>query len=52
MSKYFDKDFFKFFLRFAAILSLSIIIIIAARLYQDREVSSVNVGSAISSFLD
>ncbi len=40
MSQYFDKDFFKFFLRFAAIVSLSLIIILAARMYQDRQYTS------------
>jgi predicted ferric reductase len=34
MSKYFDKDFFKFFLGFAAIISLSLIMIVAVRMYQ------------------
>ena len=36
MSQYFDKDFFKFFLGFIAIISLSLIIILAARSYEDK----------------
>jgi hypothetical protein len=36
MSKYFDKDFFKFFMGFVAILSTSIIILLASRLYQEQ----------------
>jgi hypothetical protein len=36
MTKYFDQDFFKFFLRFAAILSTSIVIILVARSYQNK----------------
>lgn len=47
MSDYFDKDFFKFFLRFAAILSISIIIIIAARLYQTRLAEGGNTTSVV-----
>lgn len=44
MTKYFDKDFFKFFLGFAAIISVSLMIIIAARLYEERSNSqSANV---------
>jgi len=33
---YFDKDFFKFFLGFAAIITFSLVVIIAARLYQEN----------------
>lgn len=52
MSKYFDKDFFKFFLRFAAILSISIIMIIAARLYQtQREIGAENTSAVINSIV-
>jgi len=47
MSQYFDKDFFKFFLRFAAILSVSIIIIIAARLYQTQSSLAEDNTSAV-----
>ncbi len=35
MSKYFDHDFFKFFLGFIAIISFSLIIIFGARFYDD-----------------
>ena len=52
MSKYFDKDFFKFFLRFAAILSISIVMIIAARLYQNRATaSSDNTSSVVKAII-
>lgn len=52
MAKYFDKDFFKFFLRFAAILSVSIIMIIAARLYQTQAFDNAeNTSTAIKSIL-
>lgn len=33
MTKYFDEDFFKFLLGFIAIVSISLIIIIASRMY-------------------
>ncbi len=46
MSKYFDRDFFRFFLRFAAILSISLIMIIAARLYQSRTENTASTESA------
>ena len=36
MSQYFDKDFFKFLLGFMAIILLSIVIIIATRLYESN----------------
>lgn len=49
MSKYFDKDFFKFFLGFAAIISTSIIIILAARVYEQGGVSSDSSASVIKS---
>jgi hypothetical protein len=34
MSKYFDKDFFKFFLGFVAIVSISLMFILATKLYE------------------
>ncbi len=34
MSEYFDKDFLKFFLGFVSIISISLIIILGARVYQ------------------
>ena len=37
MSKYFDKDFFKFFWGFLAIIIFSLILIIVGKLYQDKE---------------
>lgn len=36
MSKYFDKDFFKFSIGFATIISISLIIILATRIYQEQ----------------
>lgn len=35
MSKYFDKDFFKFTMVFATIVSISLVIIVATRMYQN-----------------
>jgi hypothetical protein len=46
MTKYFDQDFFKFFLRFAAILSTSIVIILVARSYQNKSEPPKNSGQA------
>jgi hypothetical protein len=46
MKKYFDQDFFKFFLRFAAILSTSIVIILVARSYQNKPEPPQNSGQA------
>lgn len=34
MASYFDKDFFKFFLGFTAIICSSLIILLATRMYQ------------------
>lgn len=45
MSKYFDKDFLKFFLGFVAIIAFSLILIIVSKLYQDR--SGKNTANAI-----
>ncbi len=36
MLKYFDKDFLKFFLGFAAIISVSLMIIVVTRVFQER----------------
>lgn len=47
MSQYFDRDFFKFFLGFAAIISVSLLIIIAARVYQERGEMQANVIKAV-----
>ncbi len=50
MSKYFDKDFFRFFLGFAAIVSVSLMIIVATRMYQERSASqTANVIDAAGS---
>lgn len=51
MTKYFDKDFWKFFLGFISILSTSIIIILASRLYQANEdmTEDTQSGNVISS---
>jgi len=35
MLNYFDKDFFKFFLGFLAIISISLVVIFATKLYQE-----------------
>ncbi len=47
MLKYFDKDFFKFTFGFLALVSLSLIIIIATRYYADSMSQEANVSSAI-----
>ena len=36
MSKYFDKNFFKFLSGFVAIIAFSLIVILVARAYQDK----------------
>lgn len=36
MSKYFDKDFFRFFWGFIAIIAFSMILIMAGRFYEER----------------
>lgn len=35
MSQYFDKDFFRFSLGFLAIVSVSLVIIVATKLYEE-----------------
>jgi predicted ferric reductase len=35
MTKYFDKDFWRFFMGFVAIICTSLIILLATRLYQN-----------------
>lgn len=37
MSQYFDKDFFRFSLGFLAIVSVSLVIIVATKLYEERD---------------
>jgi len=39
MVKYFDKDFWKFFLAFVTIVSISLVIIIATKLYEESQIS-------------
>jgi hypothetical protein len=43
MSKLFDKDFFKFFLGFATIVSISLMVIIATKLYSEKQSQTANV---------
>ena len=44
MSQYFDKDFFKFFLGFVAIISVSLMVIFATRFYEEKaKVSAANM---------
>ncbi len=43
MSKYFDKDFFKFTLGFLAIVAFSLVLIIVAKYYDDVKSQSANV---------
>ena len=38
MTKYFDKDFFRFFMGFVAIICTSLIILLASKLYQDESI--------------
>ena len=48
MSQYFDKNFIKFFLGFAAIISVSLMIIFATRFYEKKSsASGDNAASAI-----
>ena len=35
MTKYFDKDFWRFFMGFVAIICTSLLILIVSKLYQD-----------------
>jgi hypothetical protein len=51
MTKYFDKDFWRFFMGFVAIICTSLIILFASRLYQDDSLldSQSQEGSAIMS---
>ena len=46
MSDYFDKDFFKFFLGFAAIISLSLVVIFATRFYEEKALTDSTSDSA------
>ncbi len=44
MSKYFDRDFFKFFMGFVAIITFSLVIIIATQIYgNNSETQTANV---------
>ncbi len=44
MTKYFDEDFFKFFMGFVAIISFSLILVLATRVYKDKsEAQTANV---------
>ena len=36
MSRYFDEDFFKFLMGFIAIIALSLIIVLATRMYKEQ----------------
>lgn len=36
MAKYFDKDFWRFFMGFVAIICTSLIILLVSRLYQEE----------------
>lgn len=51
MSKYFDKDFFKFLMGFISILCTSLIILMASRLYQEeaRVDKDANFSTAVKS---
>ena len=50
MTKYFDEDFFKFLLGFIAIVSISLIIILATRVYlMQPEAPTESVASVIIS---
>jgi hypothetical protein len=49
MLKYFDRDFFKFLLGFIAIICTSIIILLAARLYEAQQnINSSQTASVIN----
>ncbi len=42
MSQYFDRDFFRFFLGFIAILAASLVILLATRIYQESSTAKSN----------
>ena len=41
MSQYFDKDFFKFFMGFAAIISVSLMIIFATHFFEQKAQTAI-----------
>ncbi len=43
MTRYFDKDFFRLFMGFMAIVSLSLLIIIATKHYAEAREETANV---------
>lgn len=47
MSKYFDKDFFKFVMGFLAIVTFSLFIIIATRHYESLKIETASVFDAV-----
>lgn len=48
MSKYFDKDFFRFFWGFIAIIAFSMILIMVGRFYEERsDLQTANVLDSI-----
>lgn len=50
MAQYFDRDFFKFFMGFVTIVAVSLIIIIATRIYDEKLVvapSDTNTANVI-----
>jgi hypothetical protein len=47
--KYFDKDFFKFFWGFMAILIISLVLIAIGKMYQEKEIANtVNIANPTS----
>ncbi len=51
MSKYFNKDFFNFFLGFLALIVLSLVLIVAGKMYKDNEVKeSSNSAKVLSNY--
>jgi hypothetical protein len=52
MSKYFDKDFFKFFTGFVAIVLVSLTIILITRIYEQKLTSrDTNTASVIETIV-
>ena len=43
MSQYFDKNFFKLFLGFVAIIGVSLMIVVATRIYESEHVQAATV---------
>lgn len=48
MTKYFDKDFFKFFMGFLAIVTLSLLIIVVTRHYAEVRTQTASVFAGIN----